>query len=93
MLTLLATNKDNLTLSEISFIFRWAIYFGDLDFAMDIIENTGDVYQCWFPIMKNVRQVPRFKDFVREIGLVDYWKQYGWPDLCHPVSENDFECD
>jgi hypothetical protein len=43
--------------------------------------------------MKGVRQLPRFKKYVREIGLVDFWKEFGWPDLCHPVGDDDFVCD
>jgi hypothetical protein len=40
-----------------------------------------------------MRKLPRFEEFARQIGLVDYWKQYGWPDMCRPFGENDFECD
>jgi hypothetical protein len=29
---------------------------------------------------------------LRNIGLVDYWKARGWPDLCRPTTGNDFEC-
>jgi hypothetical protein len=49
----------------------------------------------WWPVMREVRQLNRFKKFVREIGLVDYWKEYGWPDnhICRPVGDDDFECD
>ena len=45
--------------------------------------------------MKVVRQLPRFKEFVSEIGLVDYWKKFGWPnnDICRPVGDDDFVCD
>jgi hypothetical protein len=41
----------------------------------------------------DMRKLPRFEEFARQIGLVDYWKQYGWPDMCRPFGENDFECD
>jgi TolB-like protein len=33
-----------------------------------------------------------FKDLVRDIGLVDYWKKRGWPDKCRAKGEDDFEC-
>ena len=28
------------------------------------------------------RSDPRFSEFAQRIGLVDYWKQYGYPDGC-----------
>jgi hypothetical protein len=43
--------------------------------------------------MKEVRQTPQFKDFVKDIGLVDYWNKFGWPDTCHPLANGDFVCD
>ena len=55
--------------------------------------NALTLFQIWYPVMKEVRQLPRFKEFVKEIGLVDYWKEYGWPDLCRPVGDDDFVCD
>ena len=47
----------------------------------------------WYPRMKEVRQTPRFKEFAREIGFFDYWSEFGWPDLCRPLGDDDFECD
>jgi hypothetical protein len=40
-----------------------------------------------------VRKTDRFKKFVRDAGLVDYWRVRGWPDLCHPVGAGDFACE
>jgi hypothetical protein len=40
-----------------------------------------------------VRKTERFKKFLRDTGLVDYWRARGWPDLCRPVGADDFECD
>ncbi|MFC1839796.1 hypothetical protein ACFL1N_09460 [Thermodesulfobacteriota bacterium] len=75
-----------------------AAYFGDPELALNVMEKSIRVHNValvlmWSPIMKEVRQLPRFKEFVREIGLVDYWKEYGWPDLCRPTGDDDFECD
>jgi TolB-like protein len=91
-------NDEELSSSDLVFISAWAAYFGDTEFAMEALEkavrsNGALVGRVWFPAMKEVRQLPRFKELVREIGLVDYWKEYGWPDLCHPVGDNDFVCD
>ena len=40
-----------------------------------------------------VRKTERFKAFVRNAGLVDYWRARGWPDLCRPMGADDFVCD
>lgn len=40
-----------------------------------------------------VRKTQRFKDLMRKLGRVDYWRARGWPDMCHPVGADDFACD
>ena len=30
-----------------------------------------------------------FKEIVRDMGLVDYWREFGWNDYCRPVGEDD----
>jgi len=49
-------------------------------------------YSLWMPEFSNLRQLPEYKQFLRDIGLVKLWKTRGWPDLCKPIGENDFEC-
>jgi TolB-like protein len=47
----------------------------------------------WYPHMAAVRRAPGFKDLVRDLGLVDYWRETGeWGDFCRPVGADDFEC-
>jgi tetratricopeptide (TPR) repeat protein len=36
---------------------------------------------------RKARQHPAFQAFAKRIGLVDYWKQNRWPDICQPVPE------
>jgi hypothetical protein len=42
--------------------------------------------------MSDMRKLPGFKDLVRDMGLVDYWRKYGWSDFCGPVGDDDFAC-
>jgi hypothetical protein len=49
-------------------------------------------YLAWLPVFDEVRQMPEFKDLLREVGLVEYWDETSWPDVCHRVGENDFVC-
>ena len=46
----------------------------------------------WHPSYAPVRKTERFKTYLRNAGLVDYWRQKGWPDLCHPTTGDDFDC-
>ena len=92
------TTDEDLSSSDLSRIAIWAAYFGDDEFAMKVEEkaisiNAESIVPLWYPLMREVRQLPRFRQFVREIGLVDYWDKFGWPDLCHPVGDDDFVCD
>jgi len=89
---------DKLPIASLMGISMLAAYFGDPEFAMELIEKVGiqrvdTISNLWYPVMKEVRQLPRFKEFLREIGLVDYWNQFGWPDICRPLDNGDFECD
>jgi TolB-like protein/predicted Zn-dependent protease len=92
------SSDNNLSSRLLNRISIQAAYFGDHEFALEALEkgtkiSGGIIWVCWFPVFQDVRQLPRFKEFMREIGLVDYWKEYSWPDLCRPVGDDDFVCD
>lgn len=91
------SSDDNLAIGVVSVMACMAASLGDPELALDFIErsarsqSTSSVFlHIWFPVMREVRQLPRFKELMREIGLVDYWKEFGWPDLCPPVGDDDF---
>jgi TolB-like protein len=93
----LYTHNDNQSAGRLSEIAVWAAYFGDPEFALDAIEkavilNASNIVFLWFPLFRVVRQLPRFKEFVKKIGLQEYWKKFGWPDFCQPIDDDDFEC-
>jgi adenylate cyclase len=47
----------------------------------------------WHPSYAPVRKTAAFKAFLKDAGLVEYWRARGWPALCRPAGANDFTCD
>jgi TolB-like protein len=77
----------------------WAAFFGDDALALELLrtQNNPDrrfatAMMLWRPIMSGVRKNPAFKEVVRETGLLEYWREFGWGEHCRPVGEADFEC-
>jgi len=48
-------------------------------------------FNIWQPVFREMRRLAKFKDYIREKGFVANWRRYGWPDLCKPVGQDDFE--
>jgi TolB-like protein len=49
---------------------------------------SGKWFYLWRPDIAPFRQDPRFAKFVAELGMVDYWREYGWPDVCQPEGDS-----
>ena len=77
----------------------WAVYFGELQLAFTLLRefllspnSLNLVFLVWRAIYRDVRRLPQFKELLREVGLVDYWRQTGkWGDFVRPVGDEDFE--
>jgi TolB-like protein/tetratricopeptide (TPR) repeat protein len=59
---------------------------GHLDFQQAPIGTWGEVGRRY-------RQSPQFRNYASEAGFLDYWQEKGFPALCRPVGDDDFECD
>ena len=68
-------------------------YFGYVDDAIEILKSKKDILSepsvifirrhMFQTFMAPVHNDPRFFEFAREIGLVDFWLETGlWPDFC-----------
>jgi tetratricopeptide (TPR) repeat protein len=78
----------------------WALFIGDSDLAADLLVRSqterikaGDrnflsVLQHHAPLRKD----PRIKAMIVRSGLPQYWRAHGWPKICRPVGETDFQC-
>jgi TolB-like protein/DNA-binding winged helix-turn-helix (wHTH) protein len=76
---------------------HWAVFYGDDELALDALRSafgpSPATFLLWRPDFKGVRRLPGFKDIVRDLGLVEYWRTSGnWGDFCHQSGEDDFTC-
>ena len=71
----------------------WAAWLGDAELALELTKKAPDLWAFWMPHNAEMRRLPGFKNLVRDLGLVDYWREYGWGDFCRPVDESNFECE
>ena len=51
-----------------------------------IVGSDWDMF--WRGDLAAFRQDRRFAELVTEQGLVDYWREYGWPDACKPAGDS-----
>jgi adenylate cyclase len=73
------------------------LYIGAPEKALEFYEQGApdilDIAYLWHPTYAPVRKLERFKVFLRQQGLIEYWRERGWPDVCRPVGADDFECE
>jgi TolB-like protein/Flp pilus assembly protein TadD len=74
------------------------VQLGQNDIAFQVIEESlarnrmawlrdWSIMNTWSPEAAGFRKDPRFSKLAEQIGLVDYWKQYGYPDHCSAGSD------
>jgi TolB-like protein/DNA-binding SARP family transcriptional activator len=76
------------------------LYVGALDRTLEFYEDGVDAgYSVsisnallWHPYYASLRSTQRYKDFMRKRGVVAYWRERGWPELCRPLNVDDFTC-
>jgi len=73
-------------------IANWAAYAGDTQLAIDALSRAPDAYNLWSPLMAEVRRHPDFVHVLDGLGLVGYWREFGWPDRCRPEGEDGVVC-
>lgn len=82
-------------------IAQWAAYYGDSEFALNVLreilpaEKVDSISSViWRPVFRKVRKLEGFRTLLDDIGLVDYWRTSGdWGDFCQPVGEKNFKCE
>jgi len=84
-------------------ILRCATWLDQPDLVFELLDARGvppfeegapteiRFINMFIPEAVNLRQDPRFRAMVVESGLLDYWKKWGWADLCEPDGDS-FRC-
>jgi TolB-like protein len=72
-------------------LFAFYVIMGRPERALEIalanpVVPDVDPGLLWLPEAAPLRRLPRFGELAAAIGLVEYWKQYGWPDDCRPAG-------
>jgi TolB-like protein len=74
-------------------------HYGDKEMVFDVIRtqlverNGPQIFSLWQFNESGWRNDPRFKQVLRDLGLVTYYQSSGhWPDVCRPLAGDDFEC-
>ena len=86
-----ATSQEKLSMAY------WAAFHHHPDLALELLADAAPSMRhsglLWQPLFRELRSRPGFKAVVARLGMVDYWRAYGWSDFCRPVSEDDFTCE
>jgi len=70
-----------------------AIALGHPEPVADLFWSNLPKFWMWSSGLHGFRQSDAFRRRVRDSGMLAHWRANGWPDLCRPVGQNDFECD
>ncbi|MCZ6619251.1 MAG: hypothetical protein O7E57_14090, partial [Gammaproteobacteria bacterium] len=81
------TVPDNMMETKDSPVFLNSAVEGDLDTAFRIAgelakQRTLPLHLIWSAKLNDFRQDPRFGELMRTVGLTNYWRRYGWADVC-----------
>lgn len=81
-------------------LYELAGSIGDVDLSLTLLREIvmegsapGRLFALWLNPYSEIRSDPRYAQLLRDVGLVDYWRSTGtWPDRCHPLGDDSFEC-
>ncbi|NJD30663.1 MAG: tetratricopeptide repeat protein [Gammaproteobacteria bacterium] len=79
-----------LDLGETDLAYR--VMFETLDKDHLAWARDWDLAMAWSLEGAAMRRDPRFGELAERIGMVDYWKQYGFPDGCHAGTDSAIVC-
>jgi TolB-like protein len=93
-----ASNPVHRQPTKLTHVALAAAYFGDRDFAIEclrtaLVEMPGiPISWIWHPLLAEARQTEGFRQLVRDLRIVEYWRGSGnWGNFARPVGDDDFE--
>ena len=79
-----------LQLGEVDLVYQ--ILFESLDQDPDAWIHKWEIGHAWSSDGVAFRRDPRFATLAERIGMVEYWKQYGYPDGCRAGADTAIVC-
>ena len=87
------------TATSMLWLAGFADHYDDTDLTLAALRRSfvdyggTNIGMIWRPYRNPLRADPRFKEIVRDLGLVDYFRSSGnWGDFCRPLVGDDFDC-
>ena len=84
---------------EDSFRGSWvATLLDDMDMALDAAEAYWSIEPqsnlgLYLNLESNYRNHPRWRQHIRDIGLLELWQVRGFPEGCEALGADDFQCE
>ncbi|PZO09399.1 MAG: hypothetical protein DCF27_05680 [Lysobacteraceae bacterium] len=72
---------------------------GEIQRGFDVLQDrptTNDsvaVSDLFSGLLPDVWKAPGFPEFIRRMGLADYWDEFGPPDNCKKAGNGDYTCE
>ncbi|MHA1543632.1 MAG: tetratricopeptide repeat protein [Alphaproteobacteria bacterium] len=75
-----------------------SMILGDAEIIIEFLETMSNNWAAeigflFAPPYRKVFKDPIFQDYIEEVGLIDFWREHGWPDICKSIGEEDFICE
>ncbi len=55
-------------------------------------DPEGVRWLLWHPDAEEYRGTPQFKQYIRDNGVLTFWRERGFPPQCRKVGDDDFDC-
>jgi TolB-like protein len=74
------------------------IYVDDIEAIIDVElselrNDPSDTLEfLWSPLYDQIRQHPRWQEYLEITGLIEYWNSTQWPEQCHRANSERIVC-